>query len=545
MFRIGSVTKSFVALSVSQLVEQGRLSLDDQLRDIAPEIPFENKWKDTNPVKIANLLEHTAGWDDLHMKEYATNGEGWSTLQGLQYHPDSKYSRWRPGTHFSYCNAGPPAAGYVVEKITGEKIEEYIERKIFKPLGMEHSSLFKTEHVDQHLSKGYYGEHNTEAPYWHIIDRAAGSINSTATEMGHYVQMYLNRGRADSVRNIVSSGSISRMEYPMTTLSGKDDAGEGYGLHISSKYFKDEKVCGHSGGMAGFLTMMNYFPDKGIGYFYSINKNGDGFRDIDRAVLNFLVDPDSTWQQATLPTTGYDKSAIGYYRSATSRNQMIRFLEWLPDVMKVYERKDTLFRKPILGGEESVLYVINPTTFRNYSKEGNSTMVKLLEDEDGQTIIQTSSGTNLYKTTTSKAWGFIAAAALSILLMATTILFALFWIPMAIFKKNGIRFKRARIFPLLASLCFFGLTFFFIGASEVGDAIQNLGNPTKWSIGIFVVSLLLGIFALMSGWYAIRSLGANMHNGARIHSILASFAVLFVAGYLAYWGGIGLMTWAY
>ena len=126
----------------------------------------------------------------MHIKEYATNGEGWTTLEGLQFHPVSKTSRWPAGEHFSYCNSGPPAVAFVIEKITGETIEDFIDANIFKPLGMKHSSLLKTDYVDQHLSKGYSGEHNSEANYWHIIDRAAGSINSNATEMANYCLLY-------------------------------------------------------------------------------------------------------------------------------------------------------------------------------------------------------------------------------------------------------------------------------------------------------------------------------------------------------------------
>src|SRR5690606_34310887 len=71
LFRIGSIPKMFVALAVLQLQEEGKLSLDDKLRDLAPEIEFENPWEDTHPVRLVHLLEHTTGWDDIHLTEYA------------------------------------------------------------------------------------------------------------------------------------------------------------------------------------------------------------------------------------------------------------------------------------------------------------------------------------------------------------------------------------------------------------------------------------------------------------------------------------------
>ena len=106
MYRIGSTSKMFVALAVLQLVEQGRLSLDDRLADLAPEIEFENRWEDSDPVRLVHLLEHTTGWDDIHLPEYAHNDPTPATLkEGLDFHPHSRESRWVPG---SPCTTGRP-----------------------------------------------------------------------------------------------------------------------------------------------------------------------------------------------------------------------------------------------------------------------------------------------------------------------------------------------------------------------------------------------------------------------------------------------------
>ena len=73
-FRIGSNSKIFVALAVLKLQEQGKLSLKDRVRDLIPEIKFENGWEDTNPILVEHFLEHTTGWDDLHLVEYYQKG---------------------------------------------------------------------------------------------------------------------------------------------------------------------------------------------------------------------------------------------------------------------------------------------------------------------------------------------------------------------------------------------------------------------------------------------------------------------------------------
>jgi len=138
MFRIGSTSKMFVALSVLKLVEEGRLSLDDKVADLAPDVEFENQWQDADPVRLVHLLEHTTGWDDIHLPEYAHNNPAPATLkQGLDFHPHSRTSRWKPGSRMSYCNAGPPVAAYIVEKITGQDFESYVQQNFFAPMGMD------------------------------------------------------------------------------------------------------------------------------------------------------------------------------------------------------------------------------------------------------------------------------------------------------------------------------------------------------------------------------------------------------------------------
>lgn len=94
LFRIGSVSKTFAALSVLKLQEEGRLRLDARVKDLVPDVRFENRWEKTDPVRVVHLLEHTTGWDDLHFKEYASSDPKPLTLaEGLAIGPESRTSR--------------------------------------------------------------------------------------------------------------------------------------------------------------------------------------------------------------------------------------------------------------------------------------------------------------------------------------------------------------------------------------------------------------------------------------------------------------------
>src|ERR1700759_1998472 len=143
LFRIRSTPKAFASLSILQLVDEGRLSLQDPVHKLVPEIWFENRWEATDPVRVIDLLEHTTGWDDLHLPEYAKDAKGMTLREGLDYYHHSRISRWPPGTRMAYCNSGPPVAAYIVEKLTGQRFEDYVTQNFFLPIGMKTATYFE------------------------------------------------------------------------------------------------------------------------------------------------------------------------------------------------------------------------------------------------------------------------------------------------------------------------------------------------------------------------------------------------------------------
>jgi len=92
LFRIGSTSKAFASLSILKLANEGKLSLQDPVHKLVPEIWFENRWEATDPVRVVDLLEHTTGWDDMHLPEYAKDAKGMTLREGLDYYHHSRIS---------------------------------------------------------------------------------------------------------------------------------------------------------------------------------------------------------------------------------------------------------------------------------------------------------------------------------------------------------------------------------------------------------------------------------------------------------------------
>ena len=152
MFRAGSISKSFTALAILKLQEAGQLKLEDRVRDLAPQAKFENPWEDSEPVRLIHLLEHTAGFDEISLREFATSRPASRLEEDINFDPRPRTSRWRPGQFCSYSNADYSLAGY-----------------------------------------GHDG--TTPRPYEHIIGRPSGALSCTPSELGHLAQMHLRQDR--------------------------------------------------------------------------------------------------------------------------------------------------------------------------------------------------------------------------------------------------------------------------------------------------------------------------------------------------------------
>src|SRR5262245_12256787 len=178
LFRIGSVSKAFAALAALQLQEKEKLRLTDTVKQWAPDVAFENAWESTDPVRLVHLMEHTTGFDDIHLREWAHNDPTPIALKdALAYGAASRVSRWRPGSRMAYCNSGAAVLAAVIEKVSGQRFEDYVQKQFFDPLHMESASYFLTPEVQRRLTKLYRPDGITPYPYWHFCYRNSGSLN--------------------------------------------------------------------------------------------------------------------------------------------------------------------------------------------------------------------------------------------------------------------------------------------------------------------------------------------------------------------------------
>jgi CubicO group peptidase (beta-lactamase class C family) len=543
-FRIGSTSKAFASLSILKLANEGKVSLTDPVHKLAPEVWFENPWEATHPVLVVDLLEHTAGWDDIHLREFAKDAPASMSLrEGLDYGHASRVSRWPPGTRMAYCNSGPPVAAYIVEKITGKRFEDYVQENFFDPMGMKTASYFQTPAPSTTL---YHDDGKTPFPYWNILLRPAGSINASANDMAAYVAFYLNRGTVNGME-VMPAASIDRMENPTRTWAAQEGLKAGYGL---SNYWSANEgfvYHGHDGGVNGGLTEMAYMPEYGVGYFYSINSgNGDAFDKIGKAIRAYMtrgLTKPAVPPQGTLPDDA--ASYAGWYEPDSPRIQMFYFLERLLGMVRVHFGDGKMLVWPVVGMKNEVFLPVSGRQFRKVFEKDPpnpvATVMLLTPDVEGR-FIETSIGTRtLKRVPTWLAMVEIVLTLFAALAMVSVVLYAPFWMLGGISKKRRRPQERAmRWWPLIAVLSLTGAVALI--AVSGPDVITRMGELTVWSGGVFFLTLVFAAAAVLCVVAVWR--GHEARKWVKRFSVAVALALVIATAYLAYWGVIGLRTWA-
>lgn len=262
-FRIGSVTKQFTAAAILKLVEGGKISLQDHLSKFIPEFPRGNE------VTIDELLTHTSG---IH--SYTSRGDFINRVTKY-IAPDSLLAviendpfDFDPGAKYLYNNSAYFIAGYLVSKLSGIPYGEYLQKNFFEPLGMKNTGVYSNGVKLPNEAKGYSKEKGNYVPAldWDMSwAGGAGSLYSTVEDL-------LKWNRALYSGNVISMSSLAKMLTPAKLANGENvSPAYGYGLGMGN--YRGVEAVGHSGGLHGFVTQLEYYPKDSLTVVMFSNTN--------------------------------------------------------------------------------------------------------------------------------------------------------------------------------------------------------------------------------------------------------------------------------
>jgi len=544
-FRVGSISKTFVSLALLKLQEEGKINLEARLQDVAPEVPLKNRWEATNPVRIVNLLEHTAGFDDMEAPEVYnfTDAYDYPLLDVFKRFTEPQDVRWPPSTRMSYSNPGYGIAGYLVEKTAGKPYDLYIRDTILRPLGMNVADFPFTDANKAQLATGYESEPLRAIGYPYIYLRPAGDLKASPGELAKLVQFFLRRGKAGDVQ-IIKPESIIRMESVESTLAAKNGLRLGYGLANYTEVVGNVVTHGHDGGIDGFISSYRYMPEQNWGYVVLVNSTSprapQAIVSLNALAIDFLSKDFPKLQQPVISVGASELEKFeGFYAPRAPRSQMLSFLEEITGGLRIRLMNGQLTRSGLFGKPEPMLPV-GRNLFRG-EKEPEATTI-FVTDTSGEMAVSSQGMEGFsYGVRSSLVWPYVRICLLVLcaVLMATSLLFAVVWILRKVFGgMKDVRHMGVRAVPFIATLCLIAFAFCF---TKLG--LADSGKLTIWTFGLFFFSVLFPLISVWGLFLAVRVPKNEIHAGTRIHSLLVSVACCVLTLFIASWHLIGLRLW--
>ncbi|MFS0773229.1 serine hydrolase [Sphingomonas sp. 1P08PE] len=268
LMRIGSTSKLLTWTAVMQQVEQGKIDLN---ADINRYLDFKVTPPGGRAITMTDLMNHRAGFEEGLKDLLATDPKVMkSTERYLK--ENGRPFLFPAGAAPAYSNYGVALAGYIVQRVSGEPFEAYVQRHILAPLQMRHTTFVQPlpAPLERLMSKGYGQSDGQPSKFELVITAPAGSVSSTAGDMANFMIAHLQEGRFGNAR-ILRPETVRLMHSPTQAMpAGFDTMAHGFFHGMRNGTL----VIGHGGDTIVFHTDLNLLPEKGVGIFVSFNSRG-------------------------------------------------------------------------------------------------------------------------------------------------------------------------------------------------------------------------------------------------------------------------------
>ncbi|UHG94762.1 serine hydrolase domain-containing protein [Spirosoma oryzicola] len=528
LFRMGSITKSIVALAIMKLTEEGKLKLTDKLRDLAPEIPFHNPWESTDPVRVVNLLDHTTGFDDFKLNRmYSLARTDFDTKQMMLLQTPSMICRWRPSERFSYNNVNYAILGYLIAKRTGLSYDRYLTEAVMRPLGMVHSNFNLYSKYPLRDAKEYTMQDGKlqQVPSATFLIGPAGALWADSEDMVRLVQCFLG-----NTHGVIKQSSIEKMEQSQSSLSSRAGILGGYGAGIENF----DGFRGHSGMLGTFRSCYRYNRELGLGFV--VCSNGNGLASIENLITAFLSQGQSPKKGKT---TTLDKKAIapylGYYQVENPRFKLLGFIDRLL-LLKVEQRNDRLQFNMLVKK-----FKVLPTgqlTFTNSAL--NTPNIAFFRNKNKRVLVMN----GRYCEQVSGAWALISRSILLISCLLVTLSFIPAFVTCVRKRKYSRQERLMSGLPVLATVCLAMAMLAFGTVYSSSHLLYKLATVTTSSVLIFAGTLFFGLLSVVNFVYSLSYFNASRNRFLSWYLLATALSLMIITVFLLSNGWLGLRTWA-
>ena len=267
LFRPGSTSKLFTWTAVMQQVELGKLDLDT---DVNQYLDFKVPVRNGHPLTLRHIMTQTSGFEEV-IKDLVSFGTASPPLRDVLV-ANMPPLRADPGTTAGYSNYATALAGYIVQRVSGEQYEDYIEHHIFQPLGMAHSTFRQPlpAALAPLMAQGYMETGQPGHGFEVVNLPPAGSLSSTADDMSRFMIAHLQDGSLGDAR-ILQAATAQKMHTTPTRLFPDLN---GIALGFYQQDINGHRVIAHGGDLNYFHSDLALFIDDHVGLFISVNAPG-------------------------------------------------------------------------------------------------------------------------------------------------------------------------------------------------------------------------------------------------------------------------------
>lgn len=305
IFHWASVTKTFTGIAIMQLRDRRLLSLDDPVTKYIPELrKVHNEFGSMDDITIRHLITHSSGfrnptwpWDDADKQRWMPHEpQHWEQLAAMFPYTEINFE---PGSRWSYSNPGLIFLGRIIELLTNDDYEYYVEKNILSPLGMHRSYFDKTPyHLLDNLSRSYYlqddGSHTAARFDLNTgITASNGGLSAPLTDMMTYLNFLLGNSDESAYRHVLSRSSIGEMFEPQIAIAPdaypyKNVTAQQMGLTFFVEDTNGSRLISHSGDQNGYISHIYLAPEKNIAYAVAYNTRGNT-RELDYEIMQYIT----------------------------------------------------------------------------------------------------------------------------------------------------------------------------------------------------------------------------------------------------------------
>ena len=548
LVRPGSTSKLFTWTAVMQQVALGKIDLDRNVNDY---LDFKIEEKFGKPITMRDLMNHRAGFEE-GLKELLAYDlkKAPTTERYLKDHP--RPMLFAPGAVPGYSNYGASLAGYIVERVSGEPFDDYVAKHIFQPLGMRHSTF--THPLPPALlatmSKGYRVASGPASDYELVVTRPAGSMASTASDMGRFMLAHLQQGSVDGA-TILDPATTARMHTAtQTSLPGFGVMAHGFFLERKN----GRTMLGHGGDTVVFHTDMALLPDEKVGIFVSFNSRGkdaavygarkeliDGFMD------RYFPAPKVVDAPALASAVADAQKIAGRYESSRRVEHGFLTVLYLLQQSVITAKPDgTIEAAGGPGGETAIFREVAPQLWR---EKGGTHMLALQEVGGVKTVLDSENPIAVLQEAS-----FLRSAPLNLtiftLALLVTVSTLVVWPLGALLLRaerasvvHSAPLRRARLVQRLAvvvSLLYL-LAWYLLIAPVLETSLGIYSASNDWMVGGMELAGVLAVAAAGAGvWASWRMFKLKASALSRTWSVLVALALIGIVWIAA----VGqLMTW--